>query len=244
MSSINNNQSAHLTQLYKKYDDIYNEMKERNYAQISIKGFRPDPLLLSKDDRRCVAWYSNLEFSPTEDFFKLLRELSAFKHKAIIYTPDSELAVLHTTWLQIVSFDNIIKNGKISSEDEMKIINEVNWCTYELSKFQINFKGISAITTGLLMCGYPSIDIDKTRIEARGGLNDLKRYSEPYHNNLVHSTLMRIHTGLSEKETIQLLELADKYKNKVLATAKVNKMSIGYASWLMHDVENFYDKSL
>lgn len=105
----------------------------------------------------------------------------------------------------------------------------------------ITFVGVVVVSTGLLMVGVPSLDMNAARDTVRARLHERDLLLlEPFLNDIVHSTLFRVvdHTlRVGDDSDVPLHEhlvrLAKDYEHVELGTVTLNRFQTGPASWRM-----------
>lgn len=228
--------------------DIYNEMEKRQMKNVIKGGLKfDDNLLHEADPRKCMAVYSLCDhenFVETHAFVKVqkqLKELLGDGH--CFYEPagpnksgeSSPLdATLHWTLMQLIGFQAF---DKIKVPAEYKDVVEVQVQRY-LPRVKINFSRLVLTPSNILMVGYPSVDVNTSRINLRRALNrNGMPLFEPYINDLVHTTLVRFASPIEATKIEPLVRILEGFKNVPLASMQVDSMSISPATWRMQKRE-------
>lgn len=227
------------------------------------------------DSRRCLAisailhkdHSAQMEWTPA--FLELQKRLSNFP--GLHFVEDSDkyqhdknaecFGQLHWTLMQLVGFndynDFVEKPPVAGGTSPFLASNYLNTVQNSLTEggldcaITIEFTGVIAVSTGLLMVGIPSMDINLARDTVRNNLktNDLP-LMEPFVNDIVHSTLFRVVTtdfqgyeqGQEEKSNLfhtqkelshELLAISKKYENVSLGKVTLRHFQVGPASWRM-----------
>ena len=224
---------------------------------------------------------AQFEWSPAyKELQRCLQKIPGvrFVHNSDSFEDDEYVGQLHWTLMQLVGFSNYdsefssVKN-KINESESKDRGNFEKECPFVTEKYlscvkdaliaggidrpiTINFVGVIAVSTGLLMVGIPSIDSNGARDNVRRRLkeNNLPLL-EPFLNDIVHSTLFRVvpinnngnddgndgestnNDNISNDLHKQLLEIANKYENINLGTVTLNTFQIGPASYRMRSAE-------
>lgn len=221
---------------------------------------------------------AQVEWSPAyKELQSCLEEIPGvrFVHDSDSFEDDEYIGQLHWTLMQLVGFSDYesefssFKNEKMrmpKSEDKNNIAKECPFVSEEYLNcvkdalitggldcaITINFVGVIAVSTGLLMVGIPSIDSNSARDNVRRRLkeNNLPLL-EPFLNDIVHSTLFRVvpikndnEGGSAKKLHKQLLKIAKKYENINLGTVTLKTFQIGPASYRMRTAELTQTKPL
>mmetsp|Transcript_48130 Transcript_48130/g.58050 ORF Transcript_48130/g.58050 Transcript_48130/m.58050 type:complete len:368 (+) Transcript_48130:83-1186(+) len=177
---------------------------------------------------------------------------------------------LHWTLMQLVGFpsyddhfdttNNIATNGDkacpFTSEQYLDCIQDSLMVGGMDCSISISFIGVVVVSTGLLMVGVPSLDVNAARDTVRERLHEGNLpLLEPFVNDIVHSTLFRVVENStdevagnenSEAEMLheELIQIAKDYENVHLGTVTLNSFQIGPASWRMLQSEIMETKPL
>ncbi|HSX39804.1 MAG TPA: hypothetical protein VLI92_04430 [Candidatus Saccharimonadales bacterium] len=214
------------------YPEIYYEMSDRNRQIIREKGVKYDETLknTAPDKRVGLAILALYESFEDENLTKLTNEVKTAFPSQIVYTqkPKGPLeASIHFTFMQI--FGVLSEEAGISkiNLDQYKPI--ISDSFKDLEPFEVVFKHVIAVPTGLVIAGYPSIDINIYRDNLR---NLIKKsglpFSEPYYTVAVHSNLLRL---CCDESADKILAFANKYKEIELGKLQVSKFIFGFGTW-------------
>ncbi|GMI01822.1 hypothetical protein TrLO_g3145 [Triparma laevis f. longispina] len=252
-----------------RYHAIYSEMRERNLNKLtSSVNLPPNFSVDSKmahhtyrggaDSHRCLSMYSFPKVSLHDrgkELFNELNDLFSVDEDVVLFSPtpprDDKDAKniwgkLHWTMMQIQGF-NVYEGSPDGSESRNeknanfgKSIQEVFAGDDSGGTIEIRLIGVIAVSTGLVMIGLPSSDVNSLRDGIRESISsgDLGyNLKEPFVNDIVHSTILRL-TGegdgtLGEK----VLDIAKRFGDADLGTMTVEKVNVGEASWRMMDEE-------
>lgn len=222
---------------------------------------------VSVDRRRCFAVSAiidndstNVTCSWNEKYFELHNRLKhEFGDYGFTFSQEPPLVgggQLHWTLMQLVGFSHYSQH--VLNQDETESGVESTFLSSEYldciqdsltvggldTAIHMHYVGVIAVSTGLLMIGVPSIDINETRDVVRSRLKQQNLpLMEPFVNDIVHSTLFRV-AGDSKDIPSDLhhriLKLAEEYKDVSLGTAVLSKFQIGPASWrlLKNEIED------
>lgn len=213
--------------------EVYEEMKTRNLEIVNRFGIQGDPQLLQNDSRLCHAVYtmaSQENWRPTETFATLKQRLRELLPNHLHYDVGQGL---HWTFLQLIGFD--VFDSVQLPDDYYSVIEAflVNRC----KPFLCRMDQLVLTPKSLMMCGSDSFGVDHVRESLR---RELKRLGyplfEPYHNNIVHMTLVRFTEPVDEK-TCQVLQELVHETSGVLGVLGVKEMQMGPATWQMRDVK-------
>eukprot|EP00586_Coscinodiscus_wailesii_P015751 CAMPEP_0172502264 /NCGR_PEP_ID=MMETSP1066-20121228/158302_1 /TAXON_ID=671091 /ORGANISM="Coscinodiscus wailesii, Strain CCMP2513" /LENGTH=423 /DNA_ID=CAMNT_0013277457 /DNA_START=184 /DNA_END=1455 /DNA_ORIENTATION=- len=236
-----------------RLQEIYSEMRTRQRNAILKAGsMRSDPFFsLSQsrrdDDRRCLAISSVIDEGVdchwTDAYRRLEKSIKAeFSGLLFSQKVDGDAGVwgqLHWTLMQLVGFPDydVGEEERYRSEEYLDCIRDSLNIGGMDCAITIKYIGVIVVSTGLLMVGVPSLDIN----EARDTLRDKLRergflLKEPFLNDIVHSTLFRVTDDKSCDQAdlhLRLLELAKEFENVHLGTVTLKKFQVGPASWRM-----------
>lgn len=229
------------------YQPIYTEMRERNTKAMLDGNVKPDVILNNQEDpRRGIGLFAFGKFVLNKQFTQVLREAGSLFSNQVVYSLDPEVAstqaLLHCTIFQffgVESIDPRFQPEVLKQYDE--VLSDV---LSQVPPFTVTYAGIIAVPSGLLMYGYPSININSMRDEIRAKLDERHiLYKEPYKSDIVHSTLMRLRNPVAPTE---LLNFAKKYGDTDLGTLRVTDVALCYASWRMrpNEVKNVHEYQL
>lgn len=234
----------------------YSEMRERQRRSLEwstenlLDGEEPvlciDPGIEKGiiDDRRCLAVYTMYgnSFRPSEHWNLLETELSkTFSHQCP-YSPSpnsSSRGLLHFTFLQVLGFPEWAQeiNRQPFRDRRSEYLEIISGELSPLLPFTITFRGVMAFRAGLMLLGYPSIDLSNARKRIDEKLAERNFLRRNYPNNIVHSTLLRLS---KPEDPLKLLRFADRFADTFVGTLEVEKFHLGISSWRMlpEELEN------
>ena len=228
---------------YAELYGIYDDMRSRQLKDLeTTKQLLADPLVQShlQDDRKCIALYTFFDSwkpSPTWDLFELNLKLEFGNQNVYGLDKKDGENVLHFTIMQVLGFDDYVEHSSDFVGNLDKYVNIIRPILEKYLPFKICFRGAMAIKTGLILCGYPSIDINSTiRTEINDQLDLLGLKRRNYMNNIVHSTVVRVskgELGLSDK----LLQFAAMYQDCYFGEVEVSGFDLSKSSWRMRSYE-------
>jgi hypothetical protein len=201
-------------------EGIYEEMIARNAREIDEKGYLFDDKLRGDDTRRCFAIFSdNMTFNLEPSYYNIIDDFS--EHCCYTPPPSSD-ATLHFTLFQVIPFAEF--DGAPQSLDYLSVIRQI-----PIEPFTITYRHLIPTRNGILMAGYPSIDVNELRDRIR------KKFAEeglplrePYHQNIVHSTVVR-YTSVPKKTITP--------QTSFFGTGHVSAFKIGVVGWKVIDSE-------
>lgn len=128
-------------------------------------------------------------------------------------------AYIHSTLIQLVGFNDIKTNGLLNGKDLEKykeICRNIN-----INPFAIYYRRLALTDKGIIMLGYPSININEKRDLLK---NEIKK------NNIVHSTILRFTDKLTKEEINTLSQIIQEFENHFLLDVYISKLTLGYGS--------------
>lgn len=224
-----------------KYTGIYEEMINRNVALIECNGNAYCSRGWS-DGRRCIAAIARGKWTINHCALQRLLSMIDFS------IPDSFVRpYLHHTFLVVRPWQTCNYTQLRHSKELYEIVNDMR--SSGLTAYTIKFTQLIPVTTGLLMVGHPSHDINEWRDKFREkciqkGINT----GELYHLDIAHASLFRWKRKLTPfeiKKFIDLTESMNKCYN-TFAQLNITGIDIVNASWLLEerDVEVYASFSL
>lgn len=221
------------------YKPIYDEMRERNQDLIIQNGTKYDEVLSSsdKDERVGLALFATTEFHLNNNFENMLAETKTVFDSQIIYqqTEDTQRnhGFLHFTFIQFIGVDPLIKTITKKKLEEYKGV--LSRVIQTIKPFSIQYQGLIALATGLVMYGYPSVDINIYREQIRQKIVESKLpFKEPFKIDIAHSTFVRF---CQPEDKDKLLEFASKYQSIDLGKVNITGFYLGNGSWRMRPDE-------
>ncbi len=204
-------------------DTIYQEMLARNQRLREEKGYSHQPKLLTKYPDKCYAIYSLL--SPTGKWEQLHSYLSALPG-CLTYSLKGE-ARLHLTLMQILTFGY---DPDILEKYREKYHTVLSTFLPHLLGMRIKFTQLCVLPHGIVALGYPDRDVNKLRRALRFILaKENLPLQEPYLADIIHTTVARFHSRMSEEERkrVEGLHGSLEYPFEV----EISEWCFGEATW-------------
>ncbi|MBO9583839.1 MAG: mutarotase [Flavobacterium sp.] len=158
-----------------------------------------------------------------ETFIKELKKAEP----ELYYYPDSDI---HITVMSIISCSSDFTLNQISPNEYIEVICR---SLVDVEKIQIQFKGITASPSALMIQGFPS---DETLNNLRNRLREnfknsgLKQSIDSrYSISTAHSTIMRFQEKLHDPK--KLIEIAEKFRDFDFGTFDVKNLELVYNDW-------------
>ncbi|KAI8586030.1 hypothetical protein BDZ88DRAFT_430477 [Geranomyces variabilis] len=217
---------------------IYKEMRARNRRDLMAADavLAVDPAVMPgiTDARRCVAVYTMYDdFTPSPNWGELHKALAMQFSGNNRYDRSDTASLVHWTIIQVLGFDQVAEHSVFTSRREsyLQILREE---LASLLPLEIAYRGVEPVPSGLVMLGYPSKDVNKWRRRAESRFQAAGLPYRKYQNDIVHSTVLRLHTAVKPSE---LVEMSDDWKDVYFGTLTVTKFNVGFSSWRMQPGE-------
>jgi 2'-5' RNA ligase len=215
------------TNLHNLYNDLYNQSREKiltdNYS-IDLNIDNP------ADKRFGMTLVIKPEIETKKKIQNFLEELKYIEPQQYYYSN----ADLHLTALSIISCYDGLSLADITISEYSKIIAK---SIESLSEFEIEFKGITASESAIMIQGYPKTEtLNEIRENLRSnfGKSSLqKSIDRRYPLTAAHITVMRFRKKLNDAR--QFINCIEKYRDYDFGTSKINKLSLVYNDWYQRD---------
>ncbi|TCD11115.1 mutarotase [Pedobacter frigidisoli] len=210
--------------------DHYNKLYTESIAKIDSGNYEIDHLIDSDDDYR---FGITLVIRPDEttkaNIQHFLSEVKAIEPGQYYY----ENSDLHITVMSIISCYVGFKLEDINVEDYVDLINQV---LENHKNFKIQFKGLTASPSCILIQGFLTDTLNEIRDDLRTGFknSDLQQsIDKRYAIQTAHSTIVRFRSELTYKT--ELLALMEKYRDYDFGTFEVSKIELVYNDWYQRE---------
>lgn len=215
------------TNLQKLYQDLYNQSSQK----ILNENYSIDLNIDNPADKR---FGLTLATKPQTDTKKKIQD---FLNELKIIEPDQYYysnTDLHVTVLSIISCYEGFNLAAIMISDYSKIIAK---SLESVSEFEIEFKGITASESAVMIQGYPKTEtLNEIRKNLRSdfGKSSLqKSIDQRYPLIAAHITVMRFRKKLNNAS--QFINCIEKYRNCDFGTSKINKIDLTYNDWYQRE---------
>ena len=204
------------------YDKLYQESK----TKIANGHYEIDELIDSKDDYRFgITLVIRPDESTKTNIQQFLNEVKAIDPHQYYYQNSD----LHITVMSIISCYVGFDLRHINVADYVKVIEPI---VAKHRNFKIQFKGITASPSCILLQGFLTDTLNEIRDDLRIGFKntDLQQsIDKRYAIQTAHSTVIRFRQVLKNKD--QLLKLVEKYRDFDFGTFEVHNMELVYNDW-------------
>jgi 2'-5' RNA ligase len=208
------------------YDKLYYE----STAKIAKGDYEIDHLIDAQDDHRFgITLVIRPDKNTKANIQHFLSEVKAVDPHQYYYQNTD----LHLTVMSIISCYVGFDLEQIDVADYIEVINAI---LAKHRKFKIQFKGITASPSCILLQGFSTDTLNEIRADLRTAFKntDLQQsIDKRYAIQTAHSTVIRFRQALQNKD--QLLELLEKYRNFDFGTFEVNRLELVYNDWYQRE---------
>ena len=214
--------------LKKHYIDLYKD----SIRQVTNNEYNIDTLIDSPDDKR---FGISLLIRPTskvkeriKGFMNEIRKIEPFQY----YYPESDI---HITVLSIISCYDGFDLSQINISDYDKVIEK---SISSIPHFKIDFKGITASPSCVMIQGYPkngNLNTIRDNLRETFRKSDLEHsIDKRYEIKTAHSTIIRLKEKLNHIE--KYLSILNKYRNHDFGSFEIKDLELVYNDWY-HRIE-------
>lgn len=210
---------------------LYDELWENTLVHIRSKGFDHDPWIDSPVDNR---FGITLLIRPSEEVNDavqhFLSSVKAIEPDHYFYpNPD-----IHVTVMPIISCYEGFELGQINPEDYIDLL---KGCLKELSSFPLEFRGVTASPSCIMVKGYPLDDtLEEIRNRLRQAFKDSpleQSLDKRYPLQTAHATVIRFKQPVKKQEAVlaQLEAFRDFYFGKF----EVSELELVFNDWYQRE---------
>ena len=207
--------------------DHYNKLYKDSICKIRSDHYEIDPLINSdRDDRFGLSLIIRPSIGVKNEIQKFLKELNAIEPHQYYY-PNSDI---HITLISVISCYSGLKLSQIKVPEYINLIEK---CLTNQETITINFKGVTASPSCLMIQGFTIAD----------GLNQLRGYlrqefktsdleqsmDERYLIHTAHATVFRFREQLDQKQ--KFLEIIERYRDYDFGIFEVDNIELVYNNW-------------
>ena len=209
--------------LKEHYDSLY----KTSIKRIETDVYDIDPLIDSLSDNR---FGITLLIRPSEDvknnIQKFLNDLKAVDANQYYY----ENSDIHITVMSIISCYDGFELESINISEYITLINE---SIQNISNLKIEFKGITASTSCIMVQGFMNTEaLNDTRNNLRISFKNStlqQSIDKRYAIQTAHATVLRFKEKITDKS--KFLKIIEKYRNHEFGTFEVKSMELVYNDW-------------
>lgn len=205
----------------------YSKLYQDSIQKIQLDCYQPDPLIDSSDDKRLgITLLLRPNGSVNKNIQKVLSELRTIEPNQYYY-PDTDL---HVTVMSIISCYDGFNLNQIKIDDYVDTIKK---SLSGLSRFKIEFRGITASPSCLMIQGFLADDTlnqirDNLRLDFKN--TDLEQsLDKRYSIQTAHSTIVRLRQTLKNKE--EYLNKVNEFRDFYFGTFEVDTLELVYNDW-------------
>ncbi len=210
-------------QLKEHYDQLYID----SIKKISSNNYQIDQDIDSKTDQR---FGITLLIRPNEtvknNIQNLLDQLKLIEPNQYYY-PNSDI---HITVMSIISCYQNFSLNQINTDNYIAVVQE---CLNDISSFEIEFKGITASPSCLMIQGFMidnTLNLIREKLRSSFKSTNLEQsIDKRYSIQTAHSTIFRIKNGLSNQQ--EFLKFIEANRNTDFGKFTVNELELVYNDW-------------
>ncbi|MCF8714118.1 mutarotase [Joostella atrarenae] len=207
----------------------YSEMYEHAKTQILADNYQTDSLINNPTDKRrgiTLVIRPNAEVKANIEAF--LKELKLVIPNQYFY-PETDV---HITVMSIISCYN---GFRLTDIDPSKYISIIKNCISEIKPFKIDYKGITASPSGIMVQGFTESTIlndfrDRLRADFKSTTLE-QSLDKRYAIKTSHVTIARFLNSIQNTE--KLISFLDKYRNYDFGSSNVDAMDLVHNDWYM-----------
>ena len=213
--------------LHKLYTDLYNE----SYQKILNEDYSIDLNIDNPADKRFgLTLLIKPQIETKNKIQNFLTELKDIEPQQYYYSN----ADLHITALSIISCYDGLSLSDINVSEYSKTIAK---SLESVSEFEIEFKGITASESAIMIQGFPKTEtLNEIRENLRSnfGKSSLqKSIDRRYRLTAAHITVMRFRKKLNDAS--QFINYIEKYRDYDFGTSKISKLDFTYNDWYQRE---------
>ncbi|WP_316844369.1 2'-5' RNA ligase family protein [Pedobacter psychrodurus] len=207
---------------YKLYTD--------SIAKISSGQYETDPLIDDETDQRFgITLVIRPDAATNNNIQQFLTEAKAIEPDQYYY----QNADIHITLMSIISCYNGFDLKDIKVEDYIQLIQQI---LARHKSFKIQFKGLTASPSCILIQGFLTDTLNEIRDDLRAGFKNStlqQSIDKRYAIQTAHSTVIRFRSELENKD--KLVKLIEKYRDFDFGTFEVKQVELVYNDWYQRE---------
>ncbi|MGN7986969.1 2'-5' RNA ligase family protein [Pedobacter sp. 22226] len=208
----------------------YNKLYTESIAKIANGDYETDPLIDDKTDNRFgITLVIRPDAATNHNIQQFLSEAKAIDPDQYYY----QNADIHITLMSIISCYNGFSLKDIEVQDYIDMIKKV---LVRHKGFRIQFKGLTASPSCILIQGFLTDTLNKIRNDLRKSFksSDLQQsIDKRYTIQTAHSTVIRFRSEL--KNRTALIDLIEKYRDFDFGTFEVKQVELVYNDWYQRE---------
>lgn len=208
----------------------YNKLYTESIDKIARGYYETDPLIDDETDNRFgITLVIRPDTKTNANIQHFLADVKAIEPDQYYYqNPD-----IHITLMSIISCYNGFKLDDIHIQDYVQLIEKV---LAKYSNFKINFRGLTASPSCILVQGFLTETLNEIRDDLRLAFknSDLQQsIDKRYAIQTAHSTIVRFRKPLQNKTA--LVNLVEKYRDFDFGTFDVKQIELVYNDWYQRE---------
>ncbi|WP_299555584.1 mutarotase [Seonamhaeicola sp.] len=209
------------------YDDLYDTSVELiKKDQYTIDHLIDDP----SDNRFGITLLIRPPDHIKEHIQRFISKIKTLEPNQYYY----ESSDIHITVMSIISCFNGFKLDHIHIQDYIDVIHK---CLLRINNFSINFRGITASPTGLMVQGFTSdASLNILRDHLRNAFKNtglLQSIDKRYTIKTAHATVVRFREHLNDKH--EFLKAVKAHRTHNFGTFDVNALELVYNDWYQRE---------
>lgn len=210
---------------------LYDQLWENSLAHIQSKGFDHDPLIDSPLDNR---FGITLLIRPSKEVNDAVQHFLA-RVKAVelahYFYPNPDI---HVTVMPIISCYKGFELGQINPKEYIDLLNS---CLKGLPRFFIEFRGVTASPSCIMIKGFPLDDtLEKIRNRLRQAFRDSslqQSLDKRYPLQTAHSTVIRFKRQVRDQAAV--LEQLDQFRDFYFGRFEVKELELVFNDWYQRE---------
>jgi 2'-5' RNA ligase len=204
----------------------YHKLYTASIAKISSGHYETDPLIDDeKDNRFGITLVIRPDVVTNNNIQQFLSEAKAIEPDQYYYQNSD----IHITLMSIISCYDGFDLKDINVEDYIQLIQEI---LAKHQDFKIQFKGLTASPSCILIQGFLTDTLNEIRDDLRMGFKNSalqQSIDKRYAIQTAHSTVIRFRSALENKDA--LVKLIEKYRDFDFGTFEVKRIELVYNDW-------------
>jgi 2'-5' RNA ligase len=208
----------------------YHKLYTDSIAKISSGQYEKDPLIDDETDQRFgITLVIRPDAATNNNIQQFLTEAKLIEPDQYYY----QNADIHITLMSIISCYNGFDLKDIKVEDYIQLIQQI---LARHKSFKIQFKGLTASPSCILIQGFLTDTLNEIRDDLRAGFKNStlqQSIDKRYAIQTAHSTVIRFRSELENKD--KLVKLIEKYRNFDFGTFEVKQVELVYNDWYQRE---------
>ena len=208
----------------------YHKLYTESIAKIAAGNYETDHLIDSDTDQRFgITLVIRPDVITNNNIQQFLSEAKAIEPDQYYYQNSD----IHITLMSIISCYDGFDLKDIHIEDYIQLIQQV---LARYKYFKIQFKGLTASPSCILIQGYLTDTLNEIRDDLRAGFKNSglqQSIDKRYAIQTAHATMIRFRSELENKNA--LVQLIEKYRDFDFGTFEVKEVELVYNDWYQRE---------